>query len=223
MNPSKWDIPEEILARSVFGPLGGIVEVGAVAATGTWDLADVSVREFVSERRGDVARLLEVVREVGDFGEAVMGIFDELGYLREHPVEAPSLLLWSSGYEDVWRPFDHPGAVRRMSRVGADLQLTRFLDAMVDAAIARGPAVARGAALIAEALQIAVELAGAAVDDARGAFTVLRMWRTSRLADLLLPDSPARPEARVLFREYGHALDALLDALLAAPGAPGPP
>lgn len=47
---------------------------------------------------------------------------------------------------------------------------------------------------------------------ARGARTVLRMWRVAFLADLLLPDSPARPDARVLFREYGHALDALLGA-----------
>ncbi|MEV8317631.1 hypothetical protein AB0Q95_26020 [Streptomyces sp. NPDC059900] len=210
--PRKWDIPEEILARSVFGPLGGIVEIGAVAATGTWDLADVSVREFVSRRQGDITRLLEVVQEVGGFGEPVMGIFDDLGYAREHPVEAPSLLLWSSGYEEVSDRFDQPDAVRRMSRVGADLQLTRFLDAMVEAAIAHGTDVARGAPLIAEALQIAVVLVGPALDGAHGDVTALRMWRVAHLAGLLLPDSPAAPEARALFRDYGHALDAVLGA-----------
>lgn len=215
----RYDVPEETLARSVFGPLGGIVEIGAVAAAGSWDLADVSVGGFVAGRQGDVGRLLEVVRRVGDFGEPVMGIFDELGYLREHPVEAPSLLLWSSGYEDVRGRFDQPDAVRRMSRLGADLQLTRFLQALITAAIARGPDVARAAALVAEALRIAAGLVGSALDEEPGgtahgatAMTVLRMWRVAHLADLLLPTSPAGPEARALFREYAHALDAALGA-----------
>ncbi|MEV0525898.1 hypothetical protein AB0I66_20910 [Streptomyces sp. NPDC050439] len=209
----KWDVPELSLARSVFGPLGGIVEIGAVVATGTWDLADVSVGGFVAGRQGDVGRLLEVVRRVGNFGQPVMGIFDELGYLREHPVEASSLLLWSSGYEDVRGQFDQPHAVRRMSRLGADLQLTRFLQALITAAIARGPNVARGAALVAEALRIAAGLVGSTTAEEPGgpaAMTVLRMWRVAHLADLLLPNSPAHPEARPLFRAYGHALEELL-------------
>lgn len=145
-----------------------------------------------------------------------MGIFDGLGYLREHPVSAPPMLMWSSMYEEMSPRLEEPDAVRRTSRMGADLQLTRFLQALVNAAIARGPEVARGAPLIAEALRIAVGLVGGAMDEdhgsARGARTVLRMWRVAFLADLLLPNSPARPDARVLFREYGHALDALLDA-----------
>ncbi|WP_405925305.1 hypothetical protein [Streptomyces sp. NBC_00035] len=36
-------IPEARLAREIFGPLGGIVEIGAVQATGTWTLPDVSM------------------------------------------------------------------------------------------------------------------------------------------------------------------------------------
>ncbi|MGW0903475.1 hypothetical protein [Streptomyces sp. NPDC002853] len=208
MSVPEWDVPEQSLARSVFGPLGGIIEIGAVAAAGSWDLADVSVGRFVAGRQGDVVRLLDVVRQVGDFGEPVMGIFDELGYLREHPVEASSLLLWSSGYEDVRGQFDQPHAVRRMSRLGADLQLTRFLQALITAAIARGPEVPRAAALIAEALRLAADLVGST--HGATAMTVLRMWRVAHLADLLLPDSPAHPEARPLFRAYGHALEELL-------------
>ncbi|MEV6754055.1 hypothetical protein [Streptomyces sp. NPDC051214] len=222
----RYDIPEETLARSVFGPLGGIVEIGAVASAGTWDLADVSVGDFVAGRQGDVVRLLEVVRQIGDFGEPVMGIFDELGYLREHPVEASSLLLWSSGYEDVRGQFDQPHAVRRMSRLGADLQLTRFLQALITAAIARGPEVPRGAALIAEALRVAAGLVGNASAEESGgpgngatSMAVLRMWRVAHLADLLLPNSPAHPEARPLFRAYGHALE----ELLGGPHAPRAP
>lgn len=216
----EWNIPEDVLGRAVFAPLGGIVEIGAVVATGARSLREVSVGAFGSARQNDVARLLGVVQEVGDFGEATMGIFDGLGYLREHPVGAPSMLMWSSMFEEMSSRLEEPDAVRRMSRAGADLQLTRFLQALVNAAIARGPGVARGAPLVAEALRIAVGLVGGAMDEGhcfvRGARTVLRMWRVAFLADLLLPDSAARPAARVLFREYAHALEESL-------GAPGSP
>ncbi|MGW7086440.1 hypothetical protein ACWGH2_23475 [Streptomyces sp. NPDC054871] len=216
----EWNIPEDVLGRAAFAPLGGIVEIGAVAATGAWSLQDASVSAFGSARQNDVVRLLAVVQEVGDFEEATMEIFDGLGYLREHPVGAPSMLMWSSVYEEVSPRLEEPDAVRRMSRMGADLQLTRFLQALVNAAITRGPGVTRGAPLIAEALRIAVGLAGGAMDEdpdsARGASAVFRMWRVTFLADLLLPSSPARPDARVLFREYGHALE----QLLGAPSAP---
>ncbi|MER5255659.1 MULTISPECIES: hypothetical protein [unclassified Streptomyces] len=212
MSMPEWNISEEVLGRAVFAPLGGIIEIGAVAATETWSLRDASVGGFVAARQHDVARVLEVVREAGDFGDATMEILDGLGYLREHPVSAPSLLMWSSVYEDVSPRLEEPDSVRRMSHVGADLQLTRFLQALVNAAIARGPEVERGAALIAEALRIAAELVSGTSDDTVGSTpaTVLRMWRVAFLADLLLPNSPARPDARSLFREYGHALDALL-------------
>jgi hypothetical protein len=36
-------LPESAFAREVFTPLGGIVEIGAVVATGTWTVADASV------------------------------------------------------------------------------------------------------------------------------------------------------------------------------------
>ncbi|MFF3640546.1 hypothetical protein [Streptomyces sp. NPDC002564] len=212
MSQVEWDISESVLGRSVFGPLGGIVEIGAVAATGTWALPDASVVSFVSAHRSEVNRLLDVIREAGDFGGPTMGIFDELGYLRDHPVEVPSLLMWSSLYEDVSPRLSEPAAVRRMSRAGADLQLTRMLQELVNAAIARGPEVAWGAPLVAEAVRIGVGLVAGALDDdhATAPRTVFKMWRTGFLADLLLPDSPAHPEARPRFRAYGHALEELL-------------
>ncbi|MEV0116391.1 hypothetical protein AB0H77_24585 [Streptomyces sp. NPDC050844] len=214
MSKAGWNISESVLGRSVFGPLGGIVEIGAVAATGSWSLADASVGAFVSARRDEVTRLLEVIREVGNFSTPTMDIFDELGYLRDHSVAAPSLLMWSSVYEDVSPRLEEPDAVRRMSRMGADLQLTRFLQALVNAAIARDPEASRGAELIAEALRIAVGLADGALDGdpVTAQRNVFRMWRVSCLADLLLPDSPARPDARTCFREYAHVLERMLAA-----------
>ncbi|WP_423598007.1 hypothetical protein [Streptomyces sp. G5(2025)] len=98
--------------------------------------------------------------------------------------------------------------------MGADPQLPRLLQAVVDAAIARGPEVARGAESIAEATRIATGLVAGVLDGdaATARRTAFRMWRVAFLADLLLPRSPARPEARPRFREYGHALEELLGA-----------
>ncbi|MEU3739223.1 hypothetical protein AB0E78_19310 [Streptomyces sp. NPDC032198] len=82
--------------------------------------------------------------------------------------------------------------MRPTRRMGADLQLTRSLQALVNAAIARGLDVARGAGLVAEALRITVGLVGGARDEgpgpAHGAHTVLRMRPVAFLADLPLPD-----------------------------------
>ncbi|MEV7197877.1 hypothetical protein AB0N81_39700 [Streptomyces sp. NPDC093510] len=207
-----WGVPEHLFARSVFGPLGGIVEIGAVAATGTWSLTDTSVGVLAATHRDDVARLLELIREIGDFGAPAMEIFDDLGHLREHPVHVSSLLLWSSGYEDVSPELEEPAAVRRMSRTGADLQLAQFLQALTEAVIARGPDASRGAELIAEAVRIAVGLLAGALDDdpVTAPKTAFRLWRVAFLNDLLLPGSPAHPDARRRFREYGHALETLL-------------
>lgn len=92
-----------------------------------------------------------------------------------------------------------------MSRMGADLQLTRFLQALVNAAIARGADATEGAPLVSEALRIAVRIAGGAPEP--GAGTVFAMWRVAFLADILRPNSPARPDARDTYRHYAHVLE----------------
>ncbi|MFI7318503.1 hypothetical protein [Streptomyces venezuelae] len=157
-----------------------------------------------------MTRLLELVQRTGEFNDATMSIFDDLGYLNEHSVQAPSLLMWSSAYEDVSSPLEAAEAVRRMSRTGADLQLARFLQALTETAIERGRSVAQGADLIAEAIRIAVILLAEALDDSdplTAERTAFRTWRTAHLTTLLLPNSPAHPESRPRFRQYAHALE----------------
>jgi hypothetical protein len=70
---------EALLARAVFGPLGGVVEVGAVNSTGTWRLIEVSMGDFLARRRSDVERLLRGIRSVCRFSDDAMAIVDELG------------------------------------------------------------------------------------------------------------------------------------------------
>ncbi|MGI5427987.1 hypothetical protein [Streptomyces sp. CA-179760] len=91
----------ERMARAIFAALGGIVEIGAVRATGTWALADTSVGEFLAPRQDDMRCLMEGVRAIGCFSDDIMIIADELGYFRDHDVSAASLLLWSDGIAGV--------------------------------------------------------------------------------------------------------------------------
>ncbi|MFF3408326.1 hypothetical protein ACFYW8_19370 [Streptomyces sp. NPDC002742] len=205
-------LPESAYAREVFSTLGGIVEIGAVVATGAWAVADASVGSLVSARRAEIDRLLAVVRALGGFSDASMAVVDELGCLREHEVTAPSLLLWSGCIEEIsprLTELERPSAVRRMCRMGADLQLAHFLQALVTASIAGGTEAARGAERVAEALTIAVALAD---DSGRsGAADTFRAWRVAFLPGVLRPDSSAPEYGRAGFRAYAHALEELLE------------
>ncbi|MFS8202680.1 hypothetical protein ACLVWQ_28845 [Streptomyces sp. CWNU-52B] len=205
-------IPESSLARSVFGPLGGVIEIGAVNRTGTWELSDVSVGDFLTRRQDDVAEMLDRIRTVCAFGDAAMGIVDELGRFRDHEVPAAFLLLWSGGLEAVPRDLaelDEPVRVRRMCRMAADLQLSHFLQALITAAIVAGTEAGRGAEQVAGILRLA---AGLADESGRSAPTVIfRMWRVAHLPGILRPESDAPESGKAAFRAYDGALEHLLD------------
>ncbi|MGA5893957.1 hypothetical protein [Streptomyces venetus] len=199
------------MARAVFAALGGVVEIGAVRATGTWVLADVSVGDLLAPRQGDLRCLMEGVREGGRFS-AVMAIADELGYFADHDVPAASLLLWSEGVTGVPQPPERlaePESVRRMCRIGADLQLTRLLQALVTVALAAGTESGEGAATVAEVLRVACGL----VEPARTPPTpaeVHRMWRVARLPRILRPASDAPEWGKAGYRTYDAELERLL-------------
>ncbi|MCX5558106.1 hypothetical protein [Streptomyces sp. NBC_00038] len=205
-------IPEASLAREIFGPLGGIMEIGAVQATGTWTLPDVSMGDFLAPRQNEVDRLLSGIRTVCGFSDASMAILDELGRFRDHEVIAPFLLLWSGGVEGVperREELEEPRTVRRMCHMGADLQLTQFLQALINGALAAGTEARQGAGAVAEILGIAVDLA-----DGTGRTTptgVFRTWRVACLPSILRPESSAPESGRAGFRAYARRLEELLD------------
>jgi hypothetical protein len=199
------------LAREVFAPLGGVVEVGAVNAIGTWVLADVSVGEFLARRHADVERLMDGVRTACAFDDAAMRMADEVGWFRDYKVEAAHLLLWSAGAMGVREPIeglDEPSLIRRMCRIAADLQLTEFLHAVITAGVAARTDPRRGAAAIADVLTIACDLA-----DATGGVVpaqVYRTWRVAHLPGILRPQSDAPEHGKAGFRAYSEELEALL-------------
>lgn len=204
-------VPEESLARSVFASLGGVVEIGAVNFTGTWKLADVSVDGFLAGRRQELGRLMDGIQEVCRFGVPGMAIADELGYLREHEVTPEFLLLWSAGLTGVPEPLEElaePRVVRRMCRMGADLQLTQFLQALITAAICAEVEERAAAVHIAEILGIASEL----VDPSgrNSPESAFRMWRVAQLPGILHPYSEAPESGRAAFRAYDLELERAL-------------
>ncbi|MEU9224793.1 hypothetical protein AB0D40_10525 [Streptomyces massasporeus] len=201
----------ERMARAVFAALGGIVEIGAVRSTGTWLLPDVSVGAFLQPRQGDLRCLVEGVRAVGRFSDEVMAIADELGYFADNDVPAASLLLWSEGITGVPQPperLEEPELVR-LCRIGADLQLTRLLQALVTAALAAGTESGEGAAAVAEVLRVACGL----VEPGRAGITsadIHRMWRVAHLPAILHPASDAPEWGKAGYRAYDAQLERLL-------------
>ncbi|MFD9465014.1 hypothetical protein [Streptomyces sp. NPDC060027] len=205
-------IPESSLARSVFGPLGGVIEIGAVNRTGTWELSKVSVGEFIANRHDDVTAMLDGIRSVCQFSDSAMGIVGELGRFRDHEVPAAFLLLWSGGLEAVPQDLaelEEPLRVHRMCRMAADLQLTHFLQALITAAIVAGTETGRGAEDIAKILGIAADLADESGRSAPG--QIFRMWRVAHLPGILRPGSDAPESGKAGFRAYDQALERLLD------------
>ncbi|MFF9337605.1 hypothetical protein [Streptomyces albogriseolus] len=193
----------ELLAREVFGPLGGVVEIGAVNATGTWRLADVSLGAFLDGRGAEVDVLLAGVRSACAFDSTTMSIAWDLGWLRPHDVTAASLLLWSGGLTGVPAELESPAVVRHMCQVGADLQLTRLLHASVTAAVTARTEAKRGARELAAVLTAACALSGGPRPS-----DVLRLWRVAHLVHVLRPGSDASDAGRSAFRAYEHVLTA---------------
>ncbi|WP_031105222.1 hypothetical protein [Streptomyces sp. NRRL S-146] len=161
-----------------------------------------------------------------------MAIADELGYFADHEVPAASLLLWSEGITGVPQPperLEEPALVRRMCRIGSDLQLTRLLQALVTAALAAGTEPGEGAAGIVEILRVACGLAEpgragvTSADPGRAGVTsaepgragitpadVHRIWRVAHLPAILRPASDAPGWGKAGYRAYDAELERLL-------------
>jgi hypothetical protein len=191
---------------------------GAVNATGTGELAEVSVGEFLARRRDDFERLMDGIRSVCRFDDAAMGIADEMGWFGEYEVDAAHLALYS-GYLAATPEFldrlDQPAAVRRMCRMAADLQLTEFLGALIGVAVQAeaetetDTGAGQGdAARIVDVLVIACDLADPTGGTAPA--QVFRMWRVAQLPGILDPRSHTPPYLKAGFRAYDEALETLL-------------
>ncbi|MFC4609082.1 hypothetical protein ACFO9E_14845 [Streptomyces maoxianensis] len=201
---------EASLGREIFGPLGGIVELDAVASSGAQQrLQDVSVGDFVERHRSELDRILTAVRDIGDFHAETMAIVEELGWHREHEITAPSLLLWSGCIEAYSPSLDEPSAVQRMVDMGADLQLTNLMHALVGTASSRARNAEPTSELIVEVMSIAGALVG--IRHERAVWDLFRMWRVAFLPHVLTPSSRSPEPTKANFRTYTQILAEILD------------
>lgn len=197
-------------ARELFAPLGAVVAVGALNATGTWSFADVSVGAFLAGRRQQWDRLFAAVCALCAFDrDEATAIADEMAYFRDYDLSAALLVLWSAGVTGVESLRDpSPPVVRRMCRMAADLQLGEFLDMLVHMALDAGMDAAAGAPQVIEILTAAGALA-----DPAGNVTphhVHRMWRVAHLPSALRPDSSTAEHIKAGLRSYDGTLEELL-------------
>ncbi|MFJ3724469.1 hypothetical protein ACIPYQ_18105 [Streptomyces sp. NPDC090045] len=210
MNDPMAGVPaasETTLVREVFGPLGGLVECGA-------SLESVSVGAFVARHRGELDRVLDVVRRLGAFHAESMELMDGLGYLREHEVPPVALLMWSGCIEeytpDLGADPGAPETVRRTARMGADLQTAHLLQALVGVASLRGDDdVECRAREIAEVIAAVCTWGGPG--RGRSPHEAFLMWRVAFLPRLLMPSSDSPEPFKRRLRAYAHALEEIVD------------
>ncbi|MFE7334796.1 hypothetical protein [Streptomyces griseus] len=210
MMNQNMEITEESLGREIFGPLGGIIELGAVADAGPErPLESVSVTDFVARHREVLDRATLEIQKIGNFDSTIMAMIDELGWNQDHEITAPSLLLWSGAIQEFSPQLEDAESVQRMLRTGNDLQMTRLLHALVGAAAFRGEIVSISAPRIAYTLKSAAILLGIDQNDATR--LTFRMWRTAFLPAILMPSTPASATTRTLYRGFAHELEDLLN------------
>jgi hypothetical protein len=203
-------ISETGLGYDVFAPLWGILELGAVTESAARVLRDVPLADFVAAHREEVDRLLALVRTIGDFSPETMAIFESQGGWNEgHEVTAEYLTIYSGCIENYPPEVDDPAVLRRMVRMGGDLQLVAFIDALVGTATVRGPGPDTAVPLVVEAVRAAGSLLGVRTDPAVA--DTFRMWRVTFLPDILRPDSPSSAEVKAQLRAYVHGLEDAID------------
>ncbi|WAZ23390.1 hypothetical protein STRCI_004731 [Streptomyces cinnabarinus] len=203
-------ISETGLAYDVFAPLWGILELAAVTASGMRPLRDVSLADFVGAHRGEVDGILETVRGIGDFSADTMSIFERQGGWNDGREVTPEYLMMYSGCIEGYPPdTDDPVVLRRMVRMGGDLQTAALMNALVGTATVRGPGLAEAPGLVLEAVRGAGALLGG--DGEQVVRDAFRMWRVAHLPGVLRPDAPAPPAVKDRLRAYAHALESLID------------
>lgn len=207
-------ISETGIGYDIFTPLWGLVTLGAVAEARSTARNEVSLADFVAPRRGDLDRLLDTIRTIGNISPATMQIFEQQGGWadgRVVPIDetAPELLIYS-GYGEEFPPDLRDSVVlRRMVSAGTDLQLATLTHGVVGAAMAVETDATVAAGLIVDVIRMAAAL----VDnhDDRVASDALRLWRVTFVPGVLRPNSPSPAAARTSLRRYLHALAAQVE------------
>ncbi|MBF9131858.1 hypothetical protein I0C86_23245 [Plantactinospora sp. S1510] len=210
-----WDGgPSETgMAYDIYAPLWGLLDLGALVSCDFAPPSADSFTRYVTSRRTQVDRLLDLVRALGDFHPETIGIFEKQGGWgndsRREPEAVLAALLLSAGFLER-HPVD-PGdttTIRRLARAAIDRQLVNLLDALVGVAQVRSRDVASACADVLEALAIACSLVERNVPGTVA--DTVRSWRTFVLPDVLRPGSPTSDATKDRLRDILHRLERLV-------------
>lgn len=203
-------VSETAVAVEIFRPLWALVTVGAVASAHAAGRAEFTLADYIESQRGDLNRLLDIVRAIGGLSPDAMHIFEAQGGWSDGHVSVfgdvdAELLMYAGFIEEFPPDLDDPIVLRRMLSAATDLQLAILMDSLVDAAVAATePAAA--ASWIIDAVGIATRLAYA--NPAPSPLEVFRLWRVAFVPDALRPDSVTPKPVQVRMRLCMLALEA---------------
>ncbi|MFR9724871.1 hypothetical protein ACL02R_16130 [Streptomyces sp. MS19] len=200
---------EEVCARAVFAPLGGLVVLATVAtAPPATPLADLSAAAFSSAHGNALDLVLEDIRAATGFTPAGMQLFEEMGWHRD-PDFAVRLPQWLQRTESPPLEADDPVVRARLVSAGRDFQFSEFLTGLVSAALTLRPGPPGGQAEpIVRALRGTARLSG--LDQDSGVRAVFRIWRVARLGVILTDGHRFTRDDQDRWRTYGQRIGALI-------------
>lgn len=201
------------MAYDIYAPLWGLLDLGALVNCDFTPPSTDSFIRYVTSRRAEIDRLLDLVAALSGFHPETIGIFERQGGWRDgsrrEPEAVLAALLMSAGFVER-HPVD-PGdttTIRRLTQAAIDRQLVKLLDALVGVAHVRSRDVVSACDDVIDALAIACSLVrrnalGTTAD-------TVRSWRTFVLPDVLVPGSPTSEATKDRLRDFLHRLETLV-------------
>ncbi|WP_147989510.1 hypothetical protein [Streptomyces sp. t39] len=188
----------ELVAREIFGPLGGVLEISAVRYSGY--LVPVEARSFQSFVAGiedELAAILDQIENLSKISRSEASIFESLGYGAPHEISLAALVMWSCGVAGF-----SSNDVERMVVAGSDIQLSRLTQALIFSAPSEG--VAANSEVIRRILLGCLRILGRSTTGDLS--LALRIWSVSILPAYLSPAAGASADSREKVRAYARCL-----------------
>lgn len=188
----------ELIAREIFGPLGGVLEIAAVRRSGFLVPVDVhSFQSFATEVEDELAAILDQVEGLSGISRCEASLFERLGYGAPHEISLAALVMWSCGVAGM-----SSDDVERMVVAGSDIQLSRLVQALIFSA--PNDEVPANSEIIRRILLGCLRILGRSTE--HDLSLVLRIWSASTLPAYLSPTSGASAASKEKVRVYARRL-----------------
>ncbi|MGW3404263.1 hypothetical protein [Streptomyces zhihengii] len=188
----------ELVAREIFGPLGGVLEIAAVRRSGCLVPVDAhSFQSFAVGIEDELAAILDQIESLSRISRCEASVFERLGYGAPHEISLAALVMWSCGVAGM-----SSDDVERMVVAGSDIQLSRLVQALIFSA--PSDEVSANSEMIRRILLGCLRILGRSTEG--GLSLVLRIWSASTLPAYLSPTSGASAASKEKVRAYARSL-----------------